>query len=325
MQQTQVAVVIGYYQRFMQSFPGIQALAEADLDQVLHHWSGLGYYARARNLHRAARLIADQHQGEFPDQMEEILALPGIGRSTAGAILSLAFAQPFPILDGNVRRVLARCFLVGGWTGQAAVQRQLWQISAENTPQQRTGEFNQAMMDLGATVCVRSNPDCHLCPLEADCLASQQGLQSDYPEKKPRCSIPERSTQMLLIRSGDEILLERRPETGVWGGLWSFPELALDQDPLDWCLANLSAAMTPMTLGSGYSARRHTFSHFHLDIHPVEILLEKQGSQASQIMEQDKGVWYKLPSAEKLGLAAPVSRLLQEIQMNELKTGDNTE
>jgi len=318
LQQTQVAVVISYYQRFMAAFPSIRELAKASQDQVLGYWSGLGYYARARNLHKAAKLIVERHQGEFPADMNAIQALPGIGRSTAGAIMSLAHGQPYPILDGNVKRVLARCFLVEGWPGGATVQKNLWQISSDLTPTQRAADYNQAMMDLGATVCTRFSPKCGCCPLQQDCLAYQHGLQSQYPAKKSKRLLPEKAVQMLLIRSQDKVLLERRPPTGIWGGLWSFPELPIDQKPLEWCRSRFTSGFSP---GADFPVRRHTFSHFHLDIHPVEILLDKQGCDTQQIMEDGGTLWYSSLEAGHLGLAAPVSQLLHEIQMNDLNGG----
>ena len=236
LQQTQVATVIPYYERFMARFPDLAALAEAPLDEVLAHWSGLGYYARARNLHRAARQAMAEHGGRLPETIDALQALPGIGRSTAGAILSLALGQRHPILDGNVKRVLARHAAVAGWPGKAAVQRTLWELAEARTPRRRVADYNQAMMDLGATLCTRARPACERCPVAADCRAREQGLQTDYPGPRPRRELPERQVQMLLVRDPQgRVLLERRPPQGVWGGLWCLPELATEADPLARC------------------------------------------------------------------------------------------
>ena len=238
LQQTQVATVIPYFNRFMAAFPDVDTLASAPLDKVLHYWSGLGYYARARNLHKAACMIQDVYAGVFPEELPKVTALPGVGLSTAGAILSLALNQCHPILDGNVKRVLARCYAVAGWPGQTAVAKQLWRLSGTLTPRSRTAEYNQAMMDLGATVCTRSNPLCDLCPVNSHCLARIQDKISQYPGRKQKKLLPVRNIQMLLLRDRQgRLLLEQRPPTGVWGGLWSFPELPFGEDIRHWCMA----------------------------------------------------------------------------------------
>jgi A/G-specific adenine glycosylase len=312
LQQTQVATVIPYYQRFMQRFATVAALAEAPVDDVLHHWSGLGYYARARNLHAAARQVMDRHGGEFPERIEALQALPGIGRSTAGAILSLALDQPQPILDGNVKRVLARHFAIAGWPGQTKVLNRLWDLSAALTPARRTGHYNQAMMDLGATVCTRGKPACDRCPLAASCAAYAAGAQRDYPGARPRKALPVRSVRMLLVRDpAGAILLERRPPTGIWGGLWGLPEIDADGDPVAWCRDVLQCAVAdPRPL----APRRHTFTHFHLEIEPFEILLNAPGCA---IMEADRRLWYNALNPQSVGLAAPVARLLAELAHND--------
>ena len=226
LQQTQVKTVIPYYQRFMASFPTISSLANADEDNVLHHWTGLGYYARARNLHKAAQLIDSEHNGLFPEDIAQVIALPGIGRSTAGAILSLSLNQHHPILDGNVKRVLARNYLVEGYTGLAKFDKTLWPLSETLTPATDTGFYTQAMMDLGATVCTRSKPTCEICPVKTSCLAMASSQQADFPQKKPKKKIPERNTIMVIPRitttTSDSVLMEKRPPTGIWGGLWCF-------------------------------------------------------------------------------------------------------
>jgi A/G-specific adenine glycosylase len=309
LQQTQVQTVISYFERFVERFPDVAALADAPLDDVLHRWSGLGYYARARNLHRAAQIVRDRHDGQFPTRLEDAAALPGVGRSTAGAVLSLALGQRQTILDGNVKRVLARHFAVAGWPGQADVARRLWQLADQLTPSGRAAHYNQAMMDLGATVCTRARPACARCPLVQDCAAHRGGNTSDYPGRKAARSLPVRSTRLLVVRDqAGRVLLEQRPPTGVWGGLWSLPQIALAEDPLAWCRAQ--------QLGEGASVtaerpvRRHTFSHFQLDMHPVEIRLERPGLRA---LDGDRRVWYNPVDPDARGLAAPIRRLLAEL------------
>ena len=219
LQQTQVQTVIPYYQRFMQSFPTLETLADAPVDQVLHHWSGLGYYARARNLHKAAQQLHQHNADEFPQTLDELIALPGIGRSTAGAILSLACGQPQAILDGNVKRVLARYFAVEGWPGKTAVLKELWELSEAVTPDQRTAAFNQAMMDMGATLCRRGKPECSRCPLFEDCIACASDRVTDFPAARPRRDVPVRKVQMLLLVGADDrVYLQRRTASGIWGG-----------------------------------------------------------------------------------------------------------
>ena len=314
LQQTQVGTVVPYFHRFMERFPDVVSVAEAPLDDVLHLWSGLGYYARARNLHRAARVVRDEYGGHFPEVFEQVAALPGIGRSTAGAILSLALGQRHPILDGNVKRVLARCFAVEGWPGRSDVANSLWHIAEALTPGRRVDHYNQAMMDLGALVCTRRRPACGECPLTGDCAALALGREEDLPAAKPRRRIPRRQTRMLIIQNPDgHLLLRRRPPRGIWGGLWSFPETALDEDPGGWCEDTLG--MTAAVAGH-LPQRRHVFTHFTLDIHAVRLVTE---NPADRVMEGDEWVWYnpKLPDA--LGLAAPVARMVSEIADRESK------
>lgn len=311
LQQTQVATVIPYFQKFMERFPDATELANAPLDDVLHLWSGLGYYARARNLHRAAKVVRDRYSGRFPQDYDTLIDLPGVGRSTAGAVLSLSLGQRHPILDGNVKRVLARCFAVTGWPGKASVQNRLWEIAERHTPEAGVRRYNQAMMDIGAGVCTRSRPKCGACPLEMICLARAQGNQAVYPDSKPKRAVPVRSVRMLLIRNAaGELLLEQRPPSGVWGGLWGFPETSLNDDITVWCSENLRAEVCKT---SYLPRRRHAFSHFHLDIHPTEILLKAGGWT---VLDGDRRVWYNPAQPDARGLAAPVSRLIAEIQQD---------
>ncbi len=305
LQQTQVVSVIGYFNRFMARFPTVQDLAEAELDEVLQHWSGLGYYARARNLHKTAQIIAGTG-GEFPQSIEELSALPGIGRSTAGAILSIACGQSQPILDGNVKRVLARFHAVHGWPGLGKVAAQLWQLATEFTPQEKAAAYTQAMMDLGATLCTRSKPLCEHCPVNAGCQARQLGLIQHLPEPKPRKTLPVKRIYMLILRNAENrLLLEKRPPTGIWGGLWSLPEFADLQTLQDWCLQHNYRIDTPQLLTS----RRHSFSHYHLDYTPMQVTLQ---NPINNVMEGERTVWYKAGDIATLGLPAPVKRLLQQ-------------
>ncbi len=308
LQQTQVITVIPYYQRFIEKFPDVFSLASADIDEVLHLWTGLGYYARARNLHKAANQLVDQYQGVFPLSVIELETLSGIGRSTAGAILSISSNQRAAILDGNVKRVLARFYAVEGWAGKADIAKQLWQHAEHNTPYNRAGHYTQAMMDMGATVCTRSKPKCDSCPIVSACAAKALDRVKDFPYSKPKKAIPVRQTLMLIIENNaGEKLLYQRPPTGLWGGLWSLPQIA-----------DLRDAKTELGLQVDInSARyleplRHTFSHFHLDITPVKIQLADSTAmaQATQIMESSPTLWYNPNQPVNVGLAAPVKKLL---------------
>ena len=307
LQQTQVQTVIPYYERFIDRFPTIDALADAPLDDVLHHWSGLGYYARARNLHGAACRIKEEFGGQFPATRKEIESLPGIGRSTAGAILSLAFDQRQPILDGNVKRVLARHAAIDGWPGTTAVAARLWELAERYTPQSRVADYTQAIMDLGATLCTRSKPRCTACPLRADCIALARDEVSQYPASKPRKVRPLKKTTMVLAVSGSSVLLRKRPPTGIWGGLWGLPELA-DEHPRDWCAREVGVAIEAE---QSWDVLRHSFSHYDLDIHPV--LLRLCGRE-QRVADGDDAVWYLLGDTPPGGIAAPVRKLLDLLE-----------
>lgn len=306
LQQTQVATVIPYFERFMQRFPNVASLADADIDEVLHYWTGLGYYARARNLHKAAIAVVEQYNGEFPIGVAALTSLPGIGRSTAGAIAAIAQGERAAILDGNVKRVLARCFAIEGWPGQTAVANELWEIAEKLTPQTRFADYTQAIMDLGATICVRSSPKCLACPLEAECIARQTGRVAELPGKKPKKAMPVRSTCMLIIENrAGEYLLQRRPSTGLWGGLWSFPEVEPDdvQEALDRLLPGLGTEP-----GMDLAHFRHTFTHFHLDVTPVHVKLQ---DNASQVSESETQCWYSPDAPLEIGLTRPVTKLIK--------------
>jgi A/G-specific adenine glycosylase len=304
LQQTQVATAAPYFERFQQRFPDVAALAAAPLDEVLHLWSGLGYYARARNLHGAAQLVMERHDGEIPDSEEALMALPGIGRSTAGGILAQAFGRRAPILDGNVKRVLARVHVVAGWPGRAAVARRLWAMAEEHTPAKRVADYTQAVRDLGATVCRRLRPDCAACPVAAHCEARRSGRQAEFPASRPSRERPRRRTRMLLLRDASgAVLLERRPPSGVWGGLWCPPELG-DEYPEAWAQRMLDASVRP---NGALAPVVHGFSHFELEIEPLTARLECANHT---LMEPGRWVWYNAASPARLGLAAVVSRLI---------------
>ena len=306
LQQTQVATVIPYFERFTAKFPSVESLAAAPIDEVLHLWTGLGYYARARNLHRCAQAIVSQYGGEFPNSVTALSELSGIGRSTAGAIVSLAFQQRAAILDGNVKRVLARYHAVEGWPGQADTLSQLWQIAEQYTPTAHCNHYTQAMMDMGATLCTRTKPACERCPLQAGCIAYAQGEPSRYPGKKPKKDIPVKAVQLLMLRNAaGDMLLQQRPLQGIWGGLWSFPELSCEHNAAQYAAEHFGETVEPEV----WNSYRHTFSHFHLDITPVLMQLAK----IPQSISSGGNHWYNLHQPEALGLAAPVKKLLEKL------------
>lgn len=306
LQQTQVATVIPYFKRFIDQFPTVIDLAKAPIDTVLHLWTGLGYYARARNLHKAAQMISKQFQGNFPNQFADVVALPGVGRSTAGAILSLAQNQHYPILDGNVKRVLTRYFAIEGWPGNKTVENKLWHLSEQVTPKQNVAKFNQAMMDIGAMVCTRTKPKCTLCPLHIDCIAYQTASWQQYPTKKPKNTIPEKTAYFLMLEQNHCIWLEKRPPAGIWGGLYCLPEFTNEQAITDW----LNQRGIEPTISKQLISFRHTFSHFHLNIIPIHCKI----SNYDKCLDESTGYWYNLTTSNaKIGLATPVYKLLQQL------------
>lgn len=307
LQQTQVGTVIPYYTRFIDRFPDIQSLANSELDEVLSHWAGLGYYARGRNLHRAAQMICDDRGGTIPSSKEKLLTLPGIGRSTASAIMALAFNQRHAILDGNVKRVLSRFYAISGWPGESEVEKQLWQLAENLTPKKNVSRYTQAMMDLGATVCTRSQARCDICPVAQGCFARQQGMQHQYPASKLKKAIPLRKIVFLLLENKvGEILFQRRPSTGIWGGLWCFPECSPDDDIEKWLLAEtgFSASITGQL-----SVIKHTLTHFRLEILPIHLKVK----QCNNVKEMDDHRWCLSGDALKFGVPAPVKNLLLTI------------
>jgi len=344
LQQTRVGTVIPYFQRFMARFPDIESLARADIDQVLHLWTGLGYYARARNLHKAARTIMAEHGGRLPATVEELERLSGIGRSTAGAILCLGHGRPAPILDGNVKRVLARCFAVGGYPGNSKTRAELWALAQrllpENAAEKRPGgartraaAYTQGMMDLGATLCTRANPDCPRCPLRHRCLARQRGEIDRHPGKKAAKALLVRSVAMFILRTdAGRVLLEKRPPNGIWGSLYSLPQVDLPQPESGGNMAaspasggarsarKLEWAPPPpgQTMGLRYHDEppvelpgiKHSFTHFQLDIVPV--LYRVRGAN-NAVAESDRWLWYSIDNPAEVGLAAPVRKLLASL------------
>ena len=318
LQQTQVATVIGYFKRFMARFPDVAALAAADLDQVLHLWTGLGYYARARNLHKTSRIVASQHAGEFPQTQAALEALPGIGRSTAGAIRAIAQGQQATILDGNVKRVLARFHAEPGYPGNARVAKRFWALAERHTPSKATATYTQAIMDLGATICLRRNPLCQACPLAARCAARATGQAHAFPEPKPKAHKPVREARFFVIQDTfGNVLLERRALHGLWGGLWNPPErerhVSTDQ------------LMTELGMSQAYESRqaprfRHTFTHFHLDIEPVFLTL----STTSAVVAEDADRQWVNPHTldatnNPIGLSAVAVKLLGTLKAIELQ------
>lgn len=309
LQQTQVSTVIPYYHRFMAAYPTVQDLANAETDEVMHYWTGLGYYARARNLHKTAQIISHQLGGKFPSTVDSLSALPGIGRSTAGAICAIAFKRRAAILDGNVKRVLARFSATDGWPGKAQVMQRLWALTEKYTPEARIADYTQAMMDLGATVCTRSNPKCTECPLNTHCRAYKDDSVHQFPGKKPKKALPVKEKIMLLIRNVQgEILLQQNPPTGLWGGLWVLPMVDSSAE-IDAMCSTFGLSIKHKT---PLQPRRHTFSHFHLDYHPIEIDAYNHGHQW-KIQQSAGQVWYNLENPLLLGLPAPIKALLGDI------------
>lgn len=307
LQQTQVATVVPYFERFMARFPTVHELAEAPDDEVMKYWEGLGYYARARNLHACAQQVSQEYAGLFPDTIEALQALPGIGRSTAGAIVAQAFGKRAVILDGNVKRVLARYRMIAGWTGAVAVQKELWHLAEELTPISRTSDYTQAIMDLGSMVCRRNNPGCSDCPVRSGCHAYQAGLTDQYPGKKPRKPLPEREIYLLVCYPFDEphrILLEKRPSSGIWGGLWSLPQCEPVHVPSDIITAQYGYKVVSIKETGGIL---HRFTHFQLRIRPLWVQLQpyETGVRDSSLQWCDRG------RVGDYGMPKPVRQLVK--------------
>ncbi len=310
LQQTQVATVIPYYQRFMARFPTLRALAQAPEDEVLHLWTGLGYYARARNLLRCAKALIERHEGGFPADIDDVTALPGIGRSTAGAILALSRGERHPILDGNAKRVLARVFGIEGHPSAASVLRTLWAAAENCTPHTRVAHYTQAIMDLGATLCTRSRPACTVCPLVEICIAAREGRQAELPGVKPRRARPSREAVLLIAEAGDDgsrsVLVERRPPAGIWGGLWSPPQFLNEAEALAWCRRELG----PVEDTESLPPIEHGFTHFDLRLQPLRV----RCTPTFEVREADDRIWYALNSPPKVGLPQPIHRLFERMR-----------
>lgn len=311
LQQTQVNTAIPYYERFLQRFPDLSTLAKASEDEVLHLWAGLGYYSRARNLHRAAKMIIEEYRGQFPDSLDALQTLPGIGQSTAGAIIAIAFQKRATILDGNVKRVLARFLAIEEPITEKNVENTLWHYATKFTPSTRIDDYTQAMMDVGATLCTRSKPACSKCPLIKDCGAYKKGIVHLLPLKKAAKELPVRKTTFLILKSSEAILLCKRPSQGIWGGLWSLPEL--NGEPEMKCIAQFCKSQFKLSIAESKPLVpfRHTFSHYHLDIFPILIEVKKRPRMA---MEEDKQIWYNPHHPERIGLPKPVQSLMESLK-----------
>jgi A/G-specific adenine glycosylase len=310
LQQTQVVTVIPYYRRFVERFPTVEALARAGLDDVLALWSGLGYYSRGRNLHRAAREVLERHAGRFPTERHALEALPGVGRSTAAAIAVFSAGAREAILDGNVKRVLARHFAVAGFPGGGAIEKQLWSRAESLLPDDGLERYTQALMDLGATVCTRSRPACSVCPVAETCAARRQDRVAQFPAARPRKALPRRETVMLLLRCQGQVLLEQRPPTGVWGGLWSLPQFDSVDEAVAACRSRFGcelASQRPL------QPLAHTFSHYALAILPVHCEARVQSPRA---MEQGIA-WLATGAALQAPIPAPVRTLLRRLNKND--------
>jgi A/G-specific adenine glycosylase len=307
LQQTQVGAVTGYFRRFVDEFPNVEALARATEDEVLRLWSGLGYYARARNMHKAARRIVEAHGGRFPQTARAIEDLPGIGRSTAAAIAAFAFGEHAAILDGNVKRVLARCFGIEGYPGRASVAAELWALAARLLPKDRKPAgietYTQGLMDLGATVCTRAKPMCGACPVAAACIARKTDRIAQLPAPRPKKAYPTRRATWLVLRHREEVLLERRPSSGIWGGLWVFPEFA-GTDLTRYCRSEYGCVLSGHRSLPSFA---HGFTHFRLEVSPLVCDVSKRGRRA----ESPGRVWSSLEDAGDAAVPTPVRRLLE--------------
>ena len=306
LQQTQVATVIPYYRRFLERFPQLDELAAAPVAEVMALWSGLGYYARARNLHACANVIMTQHGGSFPRDPASIAQLPGIGRSTANSIATICFGDHAPIMDGNVKRVLCRSFGIEGFPGSSAVDKRLWALAGELMPARAASIYNQAQMDLGATVCTRTRPRCEACPLSDLCVAFSSGRTAELPEPRPRKAIPQRQATLLVLLDDNRVLLETRPPAGIWGGLLSLPELPADANAKEWAERRFACRVIAV---SPASTLDHAFSHFRLRITPL-LLRVTPGHAAMEPGLQ----WLGLADVAGAALPAPIRRILEETQ-----------
>ena len=307
LQQTQVTSVVPYYERFLAAFPDVGTLAAAPLERVLEHWSGLGYYRRAHHLHAAAKLVAARPRAGFPRDADAIAALPGVGRSTAAAIAAFAFGERAAILDGNVKRVLARHEGVAGYPGEPKVEARLWRRTQTLLPMRAIEAYTQGLMDLGATVCTRHAPRCDACPVADDCIALRERRIGELPGARPRKSMPKRAVRVLLIERAGTLLLEKRPGHGIWAGLWSLPEVAVDADVTTHCRGRFGARVVA---GERLAPIEHGFTHFKLTLHPQRVAVRVWPPRA----EAPGRVWLTREDALAAALPAPIRRLLRSIE-----------
>ncbi|CAD6512770.1 Adenine DNA glycosylase [Paraburkholderia hiiakae] len=316
LQQTQVSTVIPYYTRFLERFPTVESLSAAPDDDVMALWAGLGYYSRARNLHRCAQVVTQTHGGKFPSTVEALAELPGIGRSTAAAIASFAFGARATILDGNVKRVLARVFGVEGFPGEKRVENAMWTLAETLVPGPKASDadvsaYTQGLMDLGATLCGRGKPDCARCPFADDCVANTMGRQRELPAARPKKTVPTRRTWMLVLLDGDAVMLEKRPPSGIWGGLWSLPEAA-DEPALAERARDFGVTPERAASSSALMPLTHTFTHFKLDIEPRVIELKRNATPLE--VNDGQNAWVSLGNIDAYGLPAPVRKLLDGLR-----------
>lgn len=307
LQQTQVATVIPYFEAFLQRFETVCELAVAPLDEVLHLWSGLGYYSRAKNLHKAAIMVQQEFGGVFPEQQNLLETLPGVGRSTAAAIASMAYGQKAAILDGNVKRVLARHQGIAGWPGKSQTLKQLWQVAESFTPNTRNRDYSQAMMDLGATCCTRSKPQCEKCPIAYDCYAKKHDKIKELPGKKPKKVLPVKTSEFLVISYQGQLLLQKRPLLGLWPGLYSFYEVQNESEREQVLQKLLNTQQYSVHKLPSF---RHSFSHYHLNIEPVKICLTQKPLQVNE----PEAIWYDASQPINIGLAAPVAKIIKQLK-----------
>lgn len=315
LQQTQVAAVIPYYKRFLERFPDVASLAAAPSEEVMGHWSGLGYYSRARNLHQCAKKVVSNYGGVFPSDPAQLVELPGIGRSTAAAIAAFSYGVRAAIMDGNVKRVFARVFGIDRYPGEKKTEDQLWQRAVALLPHQDIEGYTQGLMDLGATVCTRSRPDCSRCPLASRCIAFRTGRTAELPVRKPKTAKPEKFTVMLVVTCGDEVLLEQRPDTGIWGGLLSLPELpvSVDADAERKDVDNVASASGRIASIEALSPFSHGFTHFKLHVRPYHVRLESRHAATGEL----PNVWLSTRTLESRPLPAPVKKLLLQLFVTE--------
>lgn len=309
LQQTQVTTVIPYYDRFMKRFPTLKSLASAPEDEVLHLWTGLGYYSRARNLHKAAQKIQTEFKGRFPDNLDDIVSLPGIGQSTGGAILSIAFKQQATILDGNVKRVLARYLGITEPINQTHIEAAMWEAAIRYTPKARVDDYTQAIMDLGATHCTRSKPQCATCPLKKTCEGLALGVAESLPRKTSAKAIPTKQAAFLVIEHAGKILLEKRPSKGIWGGLYALPQV--DGTPTQteiktYCKTHLQQTVKRVERLAGF---RHTFSHYHLELQPYRLPIHNVTSAINARTQ----LWYDPEQPSSIGLPKPIVTILKSL------------